>query len=632
MVQISRRDMRACLLFGALLIVFSASAQTSPQAAHKLDSSYRSIAAMPDDSLKSEAYDALVTYCVLHGLPEPGVRYANEWLALTQRLRMPEAQMKAYGTLGNLYQALYDYSGALQAMRRGLHIAEEQKNQIGRAIFYNNIANVFIDQRKYADAVPYSQKFMEIARSLQDSTAMWLALNSLGNTFSGQGDHEKARGYFESGLRLAEARGDSSEVATMANNLGAAYEHLGKPLQALQLYNRALPLARQEGNNELTAAILSGIGAVHLSFAKNGLPAAPGNLIPASRSAALAKGISALDEAVSISKKAKDYGKLSSAAEDLADAYALSGNYAAALDAHKTFSDAKDTVLNQQNSTALRNFEVSRAVDVKDKELRIAQLELARKRNARYALLAGIIVLLGVSLMLFRNLRRQHLLNKKLAQEKQRSEDLLLNILPAEVASELKENGSATARLYEDVTVLFTDFVNFTTVSGQLGPQALVGELNECFSAFDTIIARHGLEKIKTVGDAYIAVCGLPVADPQHAQKCVLAALEIRDFMDARNQSGHLTEVRIGVNSGPVVAGIVGLKKFAYDIWGDTVNTAARMEQHGAPGQVNISQSTYLLVREAFHCSPRGRVAAKNMGEVDMYFAEAPVSELSTIA
>ena len=216
--------------------------------------------------------------------------------------------------------------------------------------------------------------------------------------------------------------------------------------------------------------------------------------------------------------------------------------------------------------------------------------------------------------------REQH---EALKGEKKKSDDLLLNILPEEIAEELKENGFSKARLYDEVSVLFTDFVNFTGISEQLSPSALVAELDFCFREFDTIITRHNLEKIKTIGDAYLAVSGLPAINPKHAQDTLNAALEIRDFMLQRKAAQHNTfDIRLGVHSGPVVAGIVGVKKFAYDIWGDTVNTAARMEQHSEAGRINISGATYELVKDDFSCTYRGELEARNKGKMSMYFVE----------
>jgi class 3 adenylate cyclase len=211
-----------------------------------------------------------------------------------------------------------------------------------------------------------------------------------------------------------------------------------------------------------------------------------------------------------------------------------------------------------------------------------------------------------------------------LKDEKAKSDNLLLNILPEEVAEELKAKGVAEAKLFDDVTVLFTDFKGFTTVSEHLSPQQLVDELHTCFSGFDGIIGKYGIEKIKTVGDAYLAVCGLPVSDKEHAIKIVKAGIEIKDFMQKRKAqfSNKTFDVRVGVHSGSVVAGIVGVKKFAYDIWGDTVNTAARMEQNSEPGKINISETTYNLVKDKFNCVYRGEIEAKNKGKLKMYFVE----------
>ena len=212
---------------------------------------------------------------------------------------------------------------------------------------------------------------------------------------------------------------------------------------------------------------------------------------------------------------------------------------------------------------------------------------------------------------------------EELRRQKKKSDDLLLNILPEEIAEELKETGKSEARLYNEVSVLFTDFVNFTQMSENMSPSALVSEIDHCFKAFDAIIEKHGLEKIKTVGDAYIAVSGMPAENRYHARDVVHAALDIRNFMlDRQHVHPAAFGIRLGIHSGPVVAGIVGVKKFAYDIWGDTVNTAARMEQHSETGRINISASTFELVKESFACSYRGELEAKHKGVMRMYFVD----------
>jgi class 3 adenylate cyclase/predicted ATPase len=219
---------------------------------------------------------------------------------------------------------------------------------------------------------------------------------------------------------------------------------------------------------------------------------------------------------------------------------------------------------------------------------------------------------------------------EQLQQEMEKSERLLLNILPQAVAQELKQNGQATARQFADVTVLFTDFVNFTRISELMEPDELVSELDLCFRTFDEITARYGIEKIKTIGDAYLAAGGLHDDDgTDHPVRVVRAALDIRDFIAGRKAQRQAAQkpyfdLRIGVHNGPVVAGVVGSRKFAYDIWGDTVNTAARMEQSSEPGQVNVSGHTWAVVQHAFTGTFRGQVRAKNKGEIEMYFVTGP--------
>lgn len=217
--------------------------------------------------------------------------------------------------------------------------------------------------------------------------------------------------------------------------------------------------------------------------------------------------------------------------------------------------------------------------------------------------------------------------SKEIEGQKERIEDLLLNILPKEISEELKEKGKATARRHDQVTVLFTDMKGFTRVAEKMTPEELVSELDECFVQFDEIVGRYGIEKIKTIGDSYMCAAGVPTKDPWHAHKCVLAALEVRELM-SRWQKEHRAAgkepwaLRIGVHTGPVVAGVVGKRKFAYDIWGDTVNTASRMESSGEVGEVNISGATYALIKDHFECLHRGQVEAKNKGAIDMYFVK----------
>lgn len=209
--------------------------------------------------------------------------------------------------------------------------------------------------------------------------------------------------------------------------------------------------------------------------------------------------------------------------------------------------------------------------------------------------------------------------------EKKKSDDLLLNILPEEVATELKQTGHTKPRSYEIATVMFTDFENFTSKSENLSPEELVSIIDKCFTTFDAIISKYKMEKIKTIGDAYLCVSGLPDKKTHNPLNVIAAAIEIietiRQFKNTFSKEKFF-DIRIGIHTGPLVAGVVGDKKFAFDIWGDTVNTASRMEQNSEANKINISRSTYDLVKDTYPCIYRGKKAAKNKGMIDMYFVD----------
>jgi len=296
------------------------------------------------------------------------------------------------------------------------------------------------------------------------------------------------------------------------------------------------------------------------------------------------------------------------------------------LDAEKTTVAEKDkqlTLAEQERALQAQALELQESkVKLQEQELKMKDEVLEQKKKQQLFYVYSIITVLVISLLVFRSFRQQKKSNVALLKEKKRSEELLLNILPQEVASELMEKGFADAKHFHNVTVLFTDFVSFTSIAEKMSPQELVGELHVCFKAFDGILGKYHIEKIKTVGDAYMAVSGLPISNPNHAADVVAAAIEIRDFMVQRKKEmGKATfSIRIGINSGEVVAGIVGVRKFSYDIWGDTVNIAARMEQNSEEGKINISESTYQLVKGTYPCIHRGKVEAKNKGGIDMYY------------
>jgi class 3 adenylate cyclase len=276
------------------------------------------------------------------------------------------------------------------------------------------------------------------------------------------------------------------------------------------------------------------------------------------------------------------------------------------------------------------NFEIVQKqgqIDLLTKDQELMDLTIRRQKLQRNAVAITGILLLLLAIGMLNRYRYVRKTKRIIEYEKDRSDQLLLNVLPSETAEELKEKGSATPKHYDTVTVLFTDFKGFTKIAEKLTPQELVAELDYCFHAFDKIIDRHKIEKIKTIGDAYMCAGGIPVANTTNPVDVVKAGLEIRQFMeqlkyDKESKGEDFWELRIGIHTGPVIAGVVGKNKFAYDIWGDAVNVASRMESSGIPGQVNISGETYELIKDDFKCTYRGQIEAKNKGEIGMYIVD----------
>jgi len=251
-----------------------------------------------------------------------------------------------------------------------------------------------------------------------------------------------------------------------------------------------------------------------------------------------------------------------------------------------------------------------------------------QKKNQQIIVIGTGIALFLICLLAYGLYRRYQFTretNLIIAQEKERSDALLLNILPRETAQELKQSGRVQAKRFDSVTVLFADFKGFTQYAEKWSPERLVERVDFYFSRFDAIMEKHGLEKIKTLGDAYMCAGGLPFPSGDHALRMTRAAVEMIAFVNEARSSDDGTQsfdIRVGINTGPVVAGVVGTKKFAYDIWGDAVNIASRMETSSEPGRINVSENTFALIKDEFACVYRGEIEVKNRGMLKMYFVK----------
>jgi class 3 adenylate cyclase len=258
-----------------------------------------------------------------------------------------------------------------------------------------------------------------------------------------------------------------------------------------------------------------------------------------------------------------------------------------------------------------------------------------------YLILFFLVIWVLYDHLILKYARRQYLLeqliNKRtedLIIEKEKTETLLANVLPKSTASEIMEKGKATKIKYNFVTVLFSDIQGFTKIAEETNPEVLIDELDKFFFYFDSVVEKYGIEKIKTIGDAYMCAGGIPEKNRTNPVEIILAALEMKTYMTRLKQTSELEgmkfwDIRIGIHTGTVVAGVVGQKKLSYDIWGDTVNTASRMESSGEAGKINISGTTYEFVKDFFACEYRGKMPVKYKGEVEMYFVNGIVPELS---
>jgi len=421
-------------------------------------------------------------------------------------------------------------------------------------------------------------------------------------------------------IPVNEEIGNNAGIAQIFGNIGDNCKDQRNYVRALGYYQKALNIYELLEDKDGIGTNLGAIGECFLAIAKDtSRQKFADSVISSDNKININKSIDYLTRGISLSREVSDNANLIDFSLALSEAYSLAGNFPAAFSTVKSYISLKDSVFSAENNLKIARLETQRENQLKEK---VAAYERLQQKIIVLSVVAGFIVMFVIIFIVVKNNRAQRKSNKLLALEKEKSDNLLLNILPAEVAEELKETGSAEAKYFDNITVLFTDFVGFTKVAGTMSPQELVAELHSCFKAFDAITAKYNIEKIKTIGDAYMAIAGLPAANLNHAPDIVNAAIEIKRFMYERKQSlGDKTfEIRIGIHSGSVVAGIVGVRKFAYDIWGDSVNTAARMEQNSLPGKINISEATYLLVKHKIECTYRGEIEAKNKGKLKMYF------------
>ncbi len=541
--------------------------------------------------------------------PDSAILFYLMGLELAQKSNNDTLTANGYLNAGVLKLNTAKYNEAINYLFKALKLFQEnqhEKNTI-RCLQYIGIAHNELGN--VDNARNYSLQAMKIAESINDNYSIATSMMMLGNSYYTQSDTDKALDYFRQALFKMEASGDQQGISDALNNVAVIYEQKNQYSMALVFHLRSLQMAKKLNDKRGVAASFHNIGLVYMNL--KSFPVA----------------IQYIDSCMKIADEMGDRSYIKECYNTLSEIYARMGKYDLAYNNHVRYSKLNDTLLNEdarrqfaELSTRFETEHKDQEISLLNKDKEIQKVKMQRQQLVRNAFIGGFAIVLLFA-VIFLNQRN------KISKEKKRSDELLLNILPEETAEELKLKGTTSAKDFEQVTVMFTDFKDFTKLSERLTAQELVNEINFFYSSFDQIIAKYGIEKIKTIGDSYMCAGGLPIATNTNAEDTVKAALEIMDFMLAERKKREAEgktffEIRIGCHTGPVIAGIVGIRKFAYDIWGDTVNIASRMESSGEPGKVNISGSTYELVKDKFTCIHRGKIEARNKGMIDMYFVE----------
>ena len=567
---------------------------------------------------QSGNYDPALKLKILSGitvnLPDPDRILAYSDTLMTEAIRQDSTKyiFNSYLQTGNALQQKGNLSGALESYFKAMEMANKSSDKNKLGIMYTAIAAVYAGMDNRKNVRQYYSDAIEIFKTEKDTLNYAVAMENLGDTYLEWSKPDSALLYFNQSGPIFKKLENNLALAYNLGNKGLAYAQKGRPTKAEENIKEAVSILEELGDYRPITTYLNYMSDIY---------------------ADREDWDSAFDYALRSLELAKQYGlkvRISSAYLKLSELYERTGYASASLNYYRKYIAFRDSVVNitavQQMADIRRNSEKAQFK---------AQLDLTnqQKRTQKVVAIATAIALFLIILLAI-GLYRRNLYVKRtktiIEKEMARSERLLINILPEETARELKEHGKVQAKKFESVSVLFTDFEAFTAHSEHVDPELLVNRLGYYFTAFDDIIEKYGLEKIKTIGDAYMCAGGLPFPSADHAVKMVHAAFEIVQFVEeakSEKEKDFSFNVRIGINTGPVVAGVVGNKKFSYDIWGDTVNVASRMESLSQSGRINISENTYNLVRDAFKCTYRGQIEVKNRGSMKMYFVNGPKQE-----
>ena len=639
------------LLFS--LLIFLLSAQCFAQNS-QIDSIKKVLSVAKEDSLKVNSLLALSREFFSIS-PQEAISYATDAKDLAQKIDYKKGLAYSYKNIGIVYYMQANYVESLGNYDKALGMFDSLKDKSGVANILSNEASVYYNQADDEKALELNLKSLNVAEQIGDTLRILTALQNIGAVyFNKPSTFNQSLKYYLRALPMSESLKNDNAIGTITVNVGEIYLKKGNDDSALIYFQKSLKAYEGSENVPYT---LNDIGKVYQNRkdyetaikyhqqaldisqkldAKVDMAQSLLGLADSYREQGDAlKAISYYKQAEVIAIKVSNANyELERAYGGLATAYSNVSDFKNAFKYESKFTGIKDSLytldIAKKLSSLQFNFDIQKKqsqIDLLKKDQVLQELDLNRQKFAKNALMIGLALLSLIVIIIYRNYRDKIKTNKILDSQNAQIQSLLLNILPAQVAQELQKNGNATPRYYERASVLFTDFKGFTRLAETLSPQEVVSELNGYFMAFDDIIEKYDLEKIKTIGDSYMCAGGIPTENESHLLNIVKAGLEMQEYILMRNEKrieANMPEwnIRIGINTGPIVAGVVGKKKYAYDIWGSTVNVASRMESNGEPGRVNISAATYELIKDKYACTYRGKIFAKNIGEIDMYFVE----------
>ncbi|OMP29982.1 adenylate/guanylate cyclase domain-containing protein [Mangrovimonas sp. DI 80] len=590
------------------------------------------------DSIRTKAYSDYIWDGYLYSQPDSAFILAEKLVAFGQTSKYPRAEFAGYTIQGVSWVNRSEYQKTLQYYLKALEIAKQMGHTAALSIAYNNVGSVYHDKGDYTKALDHYIKSLEYRKPKQMGTT----LNNIGSIYFNQGNYEKALEYHIRSLEINKEKGDQGAVALDLSKIGAIYREQGDYTKAFDYYSQSLSLFEQIDHQKGIAETYSNLAQLHYKQAeypqaldyhkksltyyeqlgdKNGIAVSVNNIGDIYlRQKNYKKALEYCQRGYDIAIDINSLLRKRASCYCLYDTHKAMGNDDQALHYLELLKTVEDSLDSKEPGQKLQQMEFQ----AEARSLQEAHNEDIRHeentRNISLIVGAFFLLLAGSFYMRWRYVRKS---KASLQIEKERSDNLLLNILPKEVAQELKELGKSEPRKFESVTILFSDFQDFTKLTASIPATKLVVELHDIFGAFDDIMDEFGIEKIETIGDAYLAASGLPQGNPDHAINCVRAAFNMVEFLELRNKNSDIQwNMRIGIHSGPVIAGVVGKKKFAYDLFGDSVNTASRIETNGQVGKVNISQATYDLLKneQDLVFEPRGKIEAKGKGEMEMYF------------